>query len=500
MWVRVCILLLVKQERSQMQQFDEMYSQASATQPGSPVRQHYKAYADWLAGQTDQVMLARREEAEMIFRRVGITFAVYGDKDESGSGTERLIPFDLIPRIIPANEWQSMELGLVQRVTALNRFIHDVYHDQEIIKAGLIPEEQILRNAQFRPEMMGVDVPHQIYSHISGIDIVRAPNAQGEGEYYVLEDNLRVPSGVSYMLEDRKMMMRLFPELFSRHRVAPVAHYPDMLLDTLRASSPASSAEPTVVVLTPGMYNSAYFEHAFLAQQMGVELVEGQDLFVKDQFVYMRTTRGPKRVDVIYRRVDDDFLDPKVFRPTSTLGCAGLMSAYRAGNVAICNAVGTGVADDKSIYPYVPQMIEFYLGEKPILKNVPTYMCRKPDDLAYTLANLKDLVVKEVHGAGGYGMLVGPASTKEEIENFRAALLANPSGYIAQPTLSLSSCPTYVESGVAPRHIDLRPFVLSGRSVQMVPGGLTRVALKEGSLVVNSSQGGGTKDTWILQS
>jgi uncharacterized circularly permuted ATP-grasp superfamily protein len=348
--------------------------------------------------------------------------------------------------------------------------------------------------------MMGVDVPHQIYSHISGIDIVRAPNAQGEGEYYVLEDNLRVPSGVSYMLEDRKMMMRLFPDLFNRHRVAPVAHYPDLLLETLRASSPAASAEPTVVVLTPGMYNSAYFEHAFLAQQMGVELVEGQDLFVKDQFVYMRTTRGPKRVDVIYRRVDDDFLDPQVFRPNSTLGCAGLMAAYRAGNVAICNAVGTGVADDKSIYPYVPQMIEFYLGEKPILKNVPTYMCRKSEDLAYTLAHLKDLVVKEVHGAGGYGMLVGPAATQAEIEDFRKALLANPSGYIAQPTLSLSSCPTYVESGVAPRHIDLRPFVLSGRTVQMVPGGLTRVALKEGSLVVNSSQGGGTKDTWILQS
>ena len=482
-----------------MQQFDEMYSQASAAQPGSPVRAHYQAYVEWLAGQSDNSMLARREEAEMIFRRVGITFAVYGDKDESGSGTERLIPFDLIPRIIPAHEWQSMERGLVQRVTALNRFIHDVYHDQEIIKAGIIPADQILNNAQFRPEMMGVDVPHQIYSHISGIDIVRAPNAQGEGEYYVLEDNLRVPSGVSYMLEDRKMMMRLFPELFSRHRVAPVAHYPDLLLETLRASSPASSAEPTVVVLTPGMYNSAYFEHAFLAQQMGVELVEGQDLFVKDQFVYMRTTRGPKRVDVIYRRVDDDFLDPKVFRPTSTLGCAGLMQVYRAGNVAICNAVGTGVADDKSIYPYVPQMIEFYLGEKPILNNVPTFMCRKPEDLAYTLANLKDLVVKEVHGAGGYGMLVGPASTKVEIEDFRAALLANPSGYISQPTLSLSSCPTYVESGVAPRHIDLRPFVLSGRTVQMVPGGLTRVALKEGSLVVNSSQGGGTKDTWILQ-
>jgi uncharacterized circularly permuted ATP-grasp superfamily protein len=338
-----------------------------------------------------------------------------------------------------------------------------------------------------------------VYSHISGVDIVRAPDAAGNGEYYVLEDNLRVPSGVSYMLEDRKMMMRLFPDLFSMHRVAPVAHYPDLLLETLRASSPETTNEPTVVVLTPGMYNSAYFEHAFLAQQMGVELVEGQDLFVKDKFVYMRTTRGPRRVDVIYRRVDDDFLDPTVFRPTSTLGCAGLLEAYRAGHVAICNAVGTGIADDKSIYPYVPKMIEFYLGEKPILNNVPTYMCRNKDDLAYTMANLKDLVVKEVHGAGGYGMLVGPASTTAEIEDFRKAVLANPSGYIAQPTLSLSSCPTFVESGIAPRHIDLRPYVLSGKTVQMVPGGLTRVALKEGSLVVNSSQGGGTKDTWILE-
>jgi uncharacterized circularly permuted ATP-grasp superfamily protein len=347
--------------------------------------------------------------------------------------------------------------------------------------------------------MMGVDVPGHIYSHISGIDIVRAPNAQGEGEYYVLEDNLRVPSGVSYMLEDRKMMMRLFPDLFSQNRVAPVAHYPDLLLETLRQMAPPATAEPTVVVLTPGMYNSAYFEHAFLAQQMGVELVEGQDLFVKDNFVYMRTTRGPKRVDVIYRRVDDDFLDPLAFRPKSTLGCAGLLNVYRSGNVSLCNAIGTGVADDKSIYPYVPQMIEFYLGEKPILKNVPTYMCRNDDDLKYTLANLKDLVVKEVHGAGGYGMLVGPASTQAEIENFRRALLANPAGYIAQPTLSLSTCPTYVDSGIAPRHIDLRPFVLSGKEVQMVPGGLTRVALKDGSLVVNSSQGGGTKDTWILE-
>ncbi len=482
-----------------MRRFDEMYSRLPAPGDAGEVRPHYEAYARWLAAQDPQTMQLRREEAEVIFRRVGITFAVYGDKDEDGSGTERLIPFDLIPRIIPAHEWKSMEAGLVQRVTALNRFIHDIYHDQDILKAGVIPREQIEGNAQFRPEMVGVDVPHQIYSHISGIDIVRAPDAQGNGEYYVLEDNLRVPSGVSYMLEDRKMMMRLFPDLFSQHRVAPVAHYPDLLLEKLRAVSPKGVTDPTVVVLTPGAYNSAYFEHAFLAQQMGVELVEGQDLFVKDKFVYMRTTRGPKRVDVIYRRVDDDFLDPEVFRPTSTLGCAGLMEAYKAGHVAICNAIGTGVADDKSIYPYVPDMIQFYLGEKPILKNVPTYMCRKPEDLQYTLANLKDLVVKEVHGAGGYGMLVGPAATKAEIEQFRAALLANPGGYIAQPTLSLSSCPTFVDSGVAPRHIDLRPFVLSGRTVQMVPGGLTRVALKEGSLVVNSSQGGGTKDTWILQ-
>ena len=473
--------------------YDEMHAAPEQ------VRAHYQAYADWLAQQPEATMAARRAEAEMIFRRVGITFAVYGAKDEDGAGTERLIPFDLIPRIIPSAEWKRMEQGLVQRVTALNRFIHDVYHGQEIIKAGVVPADQIFQNAQFRPEMMGVNVPSQIYSHIAGIDIVRAPNAQGEGEYYVLEDNLRVPSGVSYMLEDRKMMMRLFPELFAQNRVAPVAHYPDLLLETLRAVSPATTAEPTVVVLTPGMYNSAYFEHAFLAQQMGVELVEGQDLFVKDNFVYMRTTQGPKRVDVIYRRVDDDFLDPLVFRPTSTLGCAGLLGAYRSGNVTICNAVGTGVADDKSIYPYVPQMIEFYLGEKPILSNVPTFMGRNPDDLKYILANLKDLVVKEVHGAGGYGMLVGPASTAAEIEAFRQAVIAKPDGYIAQPTLSLSTCPTYVESGVAPRHIDLRPFVLSGKTVQMVPGGLTRVALKEGSLVVNSSQGGGTKDTWILE-
>ena len=473
--------------------FDEM--QATSTS----VRPHYARYDQWLARQPRDVMQARREEAEMVFRRVGVTFAVYGEKDEDGAGAERLIPFDLIPRIIPAHEWASMEKGLIQRVTALNRFIHDIYHKQEILKAGVIPADQILRNAQFRPEMVGVEVPRQIYSHISGIDIVRAPDAQGNGEYYVLEDNLRVPSGVSYMLENRKMMMRLFPDLFAQNQVAPVAHYPDLLLETLRSVAPQSAGEPTVVVLTPGMHNSAYFEHAFLAQQMGVELVEGQDLFVKDSLVYMRTTQGPKRVDVIYRRVDDDFLDPSVFRPTSTLGCAGLMEAYKAGNVTISNAVGTGIADDKSIYPYVPKMIEFYLGEKPIIANVPTHMCRDPQELAYVLAHMSELVIKEVHGAGGYGMLVGPAATKAEIEDFRRVLEANPSNYIAQPTLSLSTCPTFVESGIAPRHIDLRPFVLSGKTVQLVPGGLTRVALKEGSLVVNSSQGGGTKDTWVME-
>ena len=477
--------------------FDEMHATPTT------VREHYRGYGRWLAQQPHGVMQSRREEAETIFRRVGITFAVYGAKDDDANaqnaGTERLIPFDLIPRVIPSSEWAEMERGLTQRVRALNRFIHDVYHGQDIIRAGLVPAEQVLKNAQFRAEMMGVDVAGGIYSHISGIDIVRAANADGSGSYYVLEDNLRVPSGVSYMLENRKMMMRLFPELFSQHRVAPVAHYPDLLLETLRAVAPATVNEPTVVVLTPGMHNSAYFEHAFLAQQMGIELVEGQDLFVKDNFVYMRTTQGPKRVDVIYRRVDDDFLDPTAFRADSTLGCAGLLDAYRAGNVSLSNAIGTGVADDKSIYPYVPKMIEFYLGEKPILSNVPTYLCREADDLKYVLAHLGELVVKEVHGAGGYGMLVGPAASKQEIEDFRKALIADPAGYIAQPTLALSSCPTFVDSGIAPRHIDLRPFVLSGKDVQMVPGGLTRVALKDGSLVVNSSQGGGTKDTWVLE-
>jgi uncharacterized circularly permuted ATP-grasp superfamily protein len=465
--------------------FDEMYSDEPA------VREHYRKFDNWLQGQPQDVIARKRTEADLIFRRVGITFAVYGND----AGTERLIPFDIIPRIIPAAEWAQLEAGLVQRVKTLNMFIHDIYHDQNIVKAGVIPAEQIFRNAQYRPEMQGISVASDIYAHIAGVDIVRA----GQGEFYVLEDNLRVPSGVSYMLEDRKMMMRLFPDLFSQHKIAPVAHYPDMLLDNLRSVAPVGVTDPTVVVMTPGMYNSAYFEHAFLAQQMGVELVEGQDLFVNDNAVYMRTTRGPKRVDVIYRRIDDDFLDPLAFRADSSLGVPGLLSVYRGGRVTLANAIGTGVADDKSIYPYVPEMIRFYLSEDPILNNVPTYQCRKKEDLEYTLANLSQLVVKEVHGAGGYGMLVGPASTRDEIEAFRQRVIAKPDGYIAQPTLALSACPTFVESGIAPRHIDLRPFVLSGKTISMVKGGLTRVALKEGSLVVNSSQGGGTKDTWVLE-
>ena len=458
---------------------------------GIQIRPHYREFERWLSEQAAEVLDRKRVEADLIFRRVGITFAVYG----SDAGTERLIPFDIIPRIIPSTEWSQLQQGLKQRVKALNLFIQDIYHDQHIVKAGVIPAEQIVNNAQYRPEMRGIAVASDVYAHIAGVDIVRA----GEGEFYVLEDNLRVPSGVSYMLEDRKMMMRLFPELFARHKIAPVAHYPDLLLDMLRSVAPVGVDDPTVVVMTPGMYNSAYFEHAFLAQQMGVELVEGQDLFVMDDHVYMRTTRGPRRVDVIYRRIDDDFLDPLAFRADSSLGVPGLLSVYCAGRVTLANAIGTGVADDKSIYPYVPDMIRFYLSEEPILNNVPTYQCRKKEDLQYTLDHLSELVVKEVHGAGGYGMLVGPASTQAEIEDFRRRVIAKPEGYIAQPTLALSACPTFVESGIAPRHIDLRPFVLSGKTVSMVPGGLTRVALKEGSLVVNSSQGGGTKDTWVLE-
>ena len=465
--------------------YDEMHM------PNGSVREHYATYDGWLQASSSERIAQKRTEAEVAFHRVGITFAVYGEE----SGTERTIPFDIVPRIIPASEWQVLQQGMRQRMTALNKFLHDIYHDQLILREGLIPSHRVLQNSQYRPVMQGMDVPHDVYAHIAGIDIVRA----GVGEYYVLEDNLRVPSGVSYMLEDRKMMMRLFPELFAQHPVAPIEHYPDLLLETLRAVAPEGVLDPTVVLLTPGAYNSAYFEHTFLAQQMGIELVEGQDMFVKDGFVYMRTTLGPKRIDVIYRRVDDDFLDPQVFRADSALGVAGLMESYRAGHVTLANAIGTGVADDKSIYPYVPAMIQFYLNEQPILNNVPTYELHKKDDLNYALAHLHELVVKEVHGSGGYGMLVGPAATAAQRDDFRERILQNPEKYIAQPTLSLSTCPTYVDAGIAPRHIDLRPFILSGKSVHMVPGGLTRVALKEGSLVVNSSQGGGTKDTWVLE-
>ena len=459
--------------------------------PDGSQRAHYRGYCTWLQSQAADRLARRRAEADSLFHRVGITFAVYGEDE----GSERLIPFDIVPRILPAAEWRQLEAGLRQRVQALNAFLRDVYHSQDILRCGRIPAELILCNAQYRPEMQGIEVPGNIYAHIAGIDVVRA----GSGEVFVLEDNLRVPSGVSYMLENRKMMMRLFPELFARHSIAPVEHYPDILLDNLRSVAPVGVTDPTVALLTAGAHNSAYFEHAFLAQQMGIELVEGQDLFVRDDTVYMRTTRGPVRLDVLYRRIDDDFLDPLSFRPDSMLGVPGLLAAYRAGRITIANAIGTGIADDKSIYPYVPDMIEFYLGERPLLANVPTYVLRREEDLAYTLAHLEELVVKEVHGAGGYGMLVGPSASQAELAAFRDRIRANPSGYIAQPTLALSTCPTFVGNDLAPRHIDLRPYVLSGRETTIVPGGLTRVALRAGSLVVNSSQGGGTKDTWVLE-
>ncbi|MBX4134970.1 circularly permuted type 2 ATP-grasp protein [Pseudomonas sp. S5F11] len=452
-------------------------------------RAHYQDFSRWLANTPPELLAQRRREADLLFHRAGITLTLYGDEQD----TERLIPFDIIPRSIPASEWRVIERGCIQRVNALNLFLADIYHDQRIIKAGIIPADQVLGNEGYQKAMVGLDLHRDIYSHISGVDLVR----DGDGTYYVLEDNLRTPSGVSYMLEDRKMMMRLFPEVFARQRIAPVDHYPNLLLKTLKSSSRLDN--PNVVVLTPGRFNSAFFEHAFLAREMGVELVEGADLFVQDLKVFMRTTDGPKAVDVIYRRIDDAFLDPQAFNPESMLGVPGLVAAYCAGNVVLANAIGTGVADDKSIYPYVPDMIRFYLNEEPVLQNVPTFQCRKPAELSHVLANLEQLVVKETQGSGGYGMLVGPASTAAEIEDFRQRIKARPHAYIAQPTLSLSTCPTFVENGIAPRHIDLRPFVLSGKETRLVPGGLTRVALKEGSLIVNSSQGGGTKDTWVVE-
>jgi uncharacterized circularly permuted ATP-grasp superfamily protein len=464
--------------------YNEMYAEDRSVRP------HYAAFADWLRETPPDRIAQNRQAADLLFHRVGITFAVYGE----ASGTERLIPFDIVPHVIPGAQWERLAAGLRQRATALNRFLHDVYHGQEILAAGKVPYERVVENSQFRPEMIGVDVPGGVYAHIAGVDLVR----NSDGEYYVLEDNLRTPSGVSYMLENRKMMMRLFPELFAQQKIRPVDHYPDLLLETLRDVAPRDVDNPVIVLLTPGHYNSAYFEHAFLAQQMGIELVEGQDLFVQNDTVFMRTTQGPQRVDVVYRRIDDDFLDPLAFRPDSMLGVPGLLTAYRAGRVTLANAIGTGVADDKSMYPFVPEMIRFYLGEEPILRNVPTYQLRDPEDLKYVLAHLGELVVKETQGSGGYGMLVGPTSSREEREKYRQRILDAPERFIAQPTLSLSQVPTFAGEALADRHIDLRPYVLSGRQVRFVPGGLTRVALREGSLVVNSSQGGGVKDTWVV--
>jgi uncharacterized circularly permuted ATP-grasp superfamily protein len=466
--------------------FDEMLG------PDGALRPAYKELALWLKETPPDALEYRRKEAELLFRRIGITFAVYGDAEAQ----ERLIPFDVVPRIISAREWALLEKGLKQRVKALNLFLRDIYHGRDILRANLIPDDLIFQNPVFRPEMNGQSVPHDIYVHIAGVDIVRVDAEQ----FYVLEDNARTPSGVSYMLENREIMMRLFPDLFARHRVAPVENYPDALLAALRSVAPDTAAgEPSVALLTPGIYNSAYYEHSFLADKLGIELVEGRDLVVKNEEVFMRTTEGLKRVDVMYRRLDDDFLDPLTFRPDSMLGVPGLMSAYMAGNITLANAVGTGISDDKAVYSYMPEIVRFYLSEEPILKNVPTWRCREPKDLTYVLEHLHELVVKEVHGSGGYGMLIGPASTREMIAAFRDKLKAHPEGFIAQPTLALSTCPIATETGLASRHVDLRPFVLTGREhTTIVPGGLTRVALKEGSLVVNSSQGGGTKDTWVL--
>jgi uncharacterized circularly permuted ATP-grasp superfamily protein len=465
--------------------FDEMREAGS-------VRPAYATLANWLAHVPRDVLDYRRREAEFIFRRIGITFAVYGD----AAAQERLIPFDIIPRILTAAEWKRLAKGLEQRINALNAFLRDIYGPREILRAGIVPEDLIYRNPVFRPEMNGQPVPHGVYVAIGGIDVVRID----ADDFYVLEDNARIPSGVSYMLENREIMLRLFPELFIDHPVAPVDNYTDDLLATLKSLAPGTApGDPAVVLLTPGIYNSAYFEHSFLADKLGVELVEGRDLFVKGNVVFMRTTEGAKRVDVLYRRVDDDFIDPLFFRADSVLGVPGLMAAYRAGNVTLANAVGTGIADDKAVYSYMPAIVKFYLGEEPLLKNVPTWCCRNPDELQYVLERLDQLVVKEVHGSGGYGMLIGPKSDKKTIAAFREKIRCNPENFIGQTTLALSTCPTFVDEGVAPRHVDLRPFVLAGRDrVRIVPGGLTRVALKEGSLVVNSSQGGGTKDTWVL--
>ncbi|WP_421723066.1 circularly permuted type 2 ATP-grasp protein [Bauldia sp.] len=466
--------------------FDEMHQPDGSARPG------YEAIQRWLDSTPPDSLSLRRAEAELLFRRIGITFAVYDDEQAE----ERIIPFDIVPRILTRSEWQRLATGLEQRVKALNMFLADIYGRGEVIRAGVVPADLIYRNPYYRPEMVGLSLPHDIYVQIAGIDLVRT----GPDEFYVLEDNARTPSGVSYMLENREVMMRVFPDLFAEHRVDPVETYPEELLATLVSVAPRSaSPEPTVALLTPGSLNSAYYEHSFLADKLGIELVEGRDLLVRHNAVFMRTTEGPRRVDVLYRRLDDDFLDPLTFRPDSVLGVPGLMNAYRSGNITLANAVGTGIADDKAVYSYMPDIVRFYLDAEPILNNVPTWRCREAEARSYVLDNLKDLVVKEVAGSGGYGMMIGPNVDKATHDLFAAKIRDDPDNFIAQPTLSLSTCPTYVDAGIAPRHVDLRPFVLTGSDrIRIVPGGLTRVALKEGSLVVNSSQGGGTKDTWVL--
>ncbi len=467
--------------------FDEML------RPDGSARGAYSDYAAWFEGQQLAALRKKAEEADAVFRRTGITFNVYG----ANEAEERLIPFDIVPRIVGAKQWSKLSRGIEQRVRAINAFLHDIYHRQEIIRAGRVPEALIAKNSAFLPAMIGFTPPGRVYTHIVGIDLVRT----GEDEFYVLEDNARTPSGVSYMLENRETMMNMFPELFSAIRVREVGSYPKNLRRSLEACAPEGcEGRPVVAVLTPGIYNSAYFEHAFLADQMGAELVEGHDLRIVDGRVAMRTTQGYKPIDVLYRRVDDDFLDPMTFRPESQLGVPGIMDLYRAGKITIANAPGTGIADDKAIYSYMPEIVEFYTGEKPLLANVPTWRCAEPEALKYVLAHLKELVVKEVHGSGGYGMLVGPAASKAELEAFAKKLKARPGNYIAQPTLALSTVPVLTKAGLAPRHVDLRPFVLvSPNGIEITPGGLTRVALKKGSLVVNSSQGGGTKDSWVLE-
>ena len=461
------------------------------------IRPPYAMIDAWLKSATPEQLALKRREAEVLFRRIGITFAVYGKEDSS----ERLIPFDMVPRIITAAEWRRLTKGIEQRVRALNAFLYDLYHRQEIIRAGRVPERLFRQNDAWLPNMVGLTPPGGVYTHIVGIDLVRT----GPDEFFVLEDNARTPSGVSYMLENRETMMAMFPDLFSQVAGEPVSNYPRRLARSLAACVPpkfdaAAGRKPNVAVLTPGIHNSAYFEHAFLADQMGAELVEGSDLRVVGGRVQMRTTRGFEPVDVLYRRVDDDYLDPLTFEPDSVLGVPGIMDVYRSGGITIANAPGTGVADDKAIYSFMPEIVEFYTGEKPLLPNVETWRCADPDSLGYVLDNLEELVVKEVHGSGGYGMLIGPTATKKDIRKFREKLEANPENYIAQPTLSLSTCPIFTRKGLSPRHVDLRPFVLvSPEGIDITPGGLTRVALKQGSLVVNSSQGGGTKDTWVLK-